>query len=365
VLFVLLFNMEIAFHRRALLLPVLLLVVWIQSGEGSINTGNMYIETCVQGPAIGKRDIIDHFGRFVTLLQQSGKRGLHDIDQSNEINEKSVPEFTPGVCGGVVIEGSARGGLIPFESLRFDFNVKADSIPGQSNADLVQDLFALGESLLEMALDEKRVVYPGLIDGKGIFRRIFGSVGFGSLKISKLPDSASASLFAQAAQNDDDINCNSASCSTCPTALFIILQLPNIDLYNNQESLYLALVPAVITSWELIYPDNPSTFDDVREELAIDFGSMVYAYGDSNDIFGLFTPSHVAATCNLELFCILHPCLCANNFNGKRTEEHHTERKRKMHRHPNSKKYLSDFTLPPINWFAAATFGCAASFGTG
>lgn len=97
--------------------------------------------------------------------------------------------------------------------------------------------------------------------------------------------------------------------SNCPRSLLILLEIPLGNFYQTQESIFITLVPAVINEFHLDY-GRTGTSADVREILYVDFGSITYSYGGGDDLFGIQSADLTQGVCNLDVFCLLHPCVC-------------------------------------------------------
>ena len=49
----------------------------------------------------------------------------------------------------------------------------------------------------------------------------------------------------------------------------------------------------------------------MREKISFKYGGMTYTYGTGDDDFGLLNAGRTEASCNLDVFCNVYPCVCA------------------------------------------------------
>lgn len=127
--------------------------------------------------------------------------------REEEQEERTVPLFDPGVCGGSQIRGNSKYSLIDIDSLSFSYDHQA--APATLDSDF---LWATAETLMQTSALSGRspAEKTGFIqagDGKGFFRHLLGDLGFSSLVVSKSPDASSSSLFQLASQTNDTYNC--------------------------------------------------------------------------------------------------------------------------------------------------------------
>jgi hypothetical protein len=63
---------------------------------------------------------------------------------------------------------------------------------------------------------------------------------------------------------------------------------------------------------------SSSREDDVREKISFKYGGMTYTYGTGDDDLGLLNAGRTEASCNLDVFCNVYPCVCAEGSKRKR-----------------------------------------------
>jgi len=169
--------------------------VKMMKGQGAGRTGSASIYTG-EGDEEAKRELQQQLHQ----QQQQQHQG-----EERDKEEKSVPLFTPGVCGGTQIRGNNKYSLIDIASLSFNYNHQA--VPSTLNSDF---LWSTAETLMQTSALSGRAEKTGFIqagDGKGFFRHLLGDLGFSSLVVTKSPDASSNTLFQLASQTNDSYNC--------------------------------------------------------------------------------------------------------------------------------------------------------------
>ena len=167
--------------------------VKMMKGQGTGRKGSASIYTG-EGDEEAKRE-----------LQQLHQQQQQHQGEERDKEEKSVPLFTPGVCGGTQIRGNNKYSLIDIASLSFNYNHQA--VPSTLNSDF---LWSTAETLMQTSALSGRAEKTGFIqagDGKGFFRHLLGDLGFSSLVVTKSPDASSNTLFQLASQTNDSYNC--------------------------------------------------------------------------------------------------------------------------------------------------------------
>jgi len=164
---------------------------------------------------------------------------------------------------------------------------------------------------------------------------MLGTIGFGSLTITKLPDASSADLFQLAADNDGIYD----GMEPCPPVVMVVLEIPLDALNNGSDTLWVATVPSIITEWHVSLPRS-NLSSDTRERISFMYGGITYSYGvgfepiaieivevnititstgqtGTHAIYSNFSetalpaPNLNGAACNLDVFCNLYPCVCS------------------------------------------------------
>jgi hypothetical protein len=100
---------------------------------------------------------------------------------------------------------------------------------------------------------------------------MLGTIGFGSLTITKKPDSSSAQLMQLAADNEglyststrrlvprytSVLTHNSLHTAedSCPPVVYLVLEIPLLRLASGTDKLFITIMPAIITEWHLSLP---------------------------------------------------------------------------------------------------------------
>jgi hypothetical protein len=104
---------------------------------------------------------------------------------------------------------------------------------------------------------------------------MLGTIGFGSLTITKKPDSSSAQLMQLAADNEGlyststrrlvprytsvlthtpkKLSLHTAE-DSCPPVVYLVLEIPLLRLASGTDKLFITIMPAIITEWHLSLP---------------------------------------------------------------------------------------------------------------
>src|SRR3989344_586979 len=99
---------------------------------------------------------------------------------------------------------------------------------------------------------------------------MLGTIGFGSLTITKQPDSSSAALMQLAADNEGLYSTSTparlslmvhvgtdplhAAEDSCPPVVYLVLEIPLLRLASGTDKLFITIMPAIITQWHPSLP---------------------------------------------------------------------------------------------------------------
>ncbi len=105
---------------------------------------------------------------------------------------------------------------------------------------------------------------------QGYLDNMLGTIGFGSLTITKKPDSSSAALMQLAADNEGLYSTSTpaglslrvhvgtdplhAAEDSCPPVVYLVLEIPLLRLASGTDKLFITIMPAIITEWHLSLP---------------------------------------------------------------------------------------------------------------
>ncbi|KAL6066749.1 hypothetical protein QOT17_009333 [Balamuthia mandrillaris] len=157
---------------------------------------------------------------------------------------------------------------------------------------------------------------PEAGNGNGLIGNLAGNIGFGSVKVTKFFDGSSNELLQLLERNTGNF-VDLSDQEQCPPALMVALRLPSL---KPGVSMFVVLVPAVLKEYHMELPDS-NINNDMKEVYYFDYGSMIYFYSTNDDRYGIKDLDFTSGTCNLDLFCQIHPCVCHRYSTGVRSIE--------------------------------------------